>query len=111
VGPVLLSGIGQVMNKYAQLFDAEYITFNETPKKPYDKTFVFIIPQKESFEYITQKFKPDINDFLNYTIESPHPITEVYSGTKWQHNNLWSEINDICVKLNGDKIQWLKPLT
>jgi len=60
VGPVPLSGIGQVMNKYAQLFDAEYITFDETPKSQFDKTFAFIIPQKESFEYITQRFRPDI---------------------------------------------------
>lgn len=75
VGPVLLSGIGQVMNKYAQLFDdAEYITFNETPKKPYDKTFVFIIPQKESFEYITQKFKPDVV----MTVCETEPVHENY---------------------------------
>jgi glycosyltransferase involved in cell wall biosynthesis len=63
------------MNKYAQLFDdAEYITFNETPKKPYDKTFVFIIPQKESFEYITQKFKPDVV----MTVCETEPVHENY---------------------------------
>jgi glycosyltransferase involved in cell wall biosynthesis len=48
------------MSKYAQLFDAEYITFKETPTRQFDKTFAFVIPQQESFEYINAKFKPDI---------------------------------------------------
>jgi glycosyltransferase involved in cell wall biosynthesis len=75
VGPVLLSGIGQVMSKYAQLFDgSEYITFQETPKRPYDKTFAFIIPQKETFEYVTQKFKPDIV----MTVCETEPVHENY---------------------------------
>jgi len=74
VGPVPLSGIGQVMSKYAQLFDAEYITFSETPTRPFDKTFVFIIPQKETFEYITKKFKPDIV----MTVCETEPVHENY---------------------------------
>lgn len=60
VGPILLSGIGQVMNKYAELFSAEYVSFNQTPRKPYDRVFAFIIPQKETFDMILKKFKPDI---------------------------------------------------
>lgn len=72
----------------------------------YNTGLIFVLLGKDA-----QKFKPAISDFFNYIIERPHPVTEVYSGTKWQHNNLWSEIDDICFKLNGDKIQWLKPLT
>jgi glycosyltransferase involved in cell wall biosynthesis len=60
VGPVLLSGIGQVMHKYSELFSAEYVSFNQTPTKPYDRVFAFIIPQPEVFEHIIEKFKPDI---------------------------------------------------
>lgn len=74
VGPVLLSGIGQVMNKYAELFSAEYVTFNQTPKKPYDRVFAFIIPQKETFEYIVKKFKPDIV----MTVCETEPVHENY---------------------------------
>lgn len=74
VGPVPLSGIGQVMSKYAQLFDAEYITFKDTPKRQFDKTFAFIIPQNESFEYITQKFKPDVV----MTVCETEPVHENY---------------------------------
>lgn len=74
VGPVPLSGIGQVMSKYAQLFDAEYITFGETPKRQFDRTFAFIIPQKESFEYITKKFKPDVV----MTVCETEPVHENY---------------------------------
>jgi glycosyltransferase involved in cell wall biosynthesis len=62
------------MSKYAQLFDAEYITFQENPTKQFDKTFAFIIPQKESFEYITQKFKPD----MVMTVCETEPVHENY---------------------------------
>lgn len=74
VGPVLLSGIGQVMNKYAELFSAEYVTFNQTPKKPYDRVFAFIIPQCETFEHIVNKFKPDIV----MTVCETEPVHENY---------------------------------
>jgi uracil DNA glycosylase len=57
-----------------------------------------------------QKFKPAINSSFNYVLERPHPVSEVYSGTKWQHNNLWSEINNITKGLNGETVQWLKPV-
>jgi uracil-DNA glycosylase len=57
-----------------------------------------------------QKFKLIINTNQQYVLERPHPVTEVYSGKKWEHNNLWSEINEITFKVNGDKIKWLNPL-
>ena len=74
VGPVPLSGIGQVMHKYAQLFNAEYISFGDTPKETYDKTFAFILPQRESFEYVKNKFKPDIV----MTVCETEPVHENY---------------------------------
>lgn len=74
VGPVPLSGIGQVMSKYAKLFDAEYISFKDTPKNSYDKVFAFIIPQKETFDFIVQKFKPDVV----MTVCETEPVHENY---------------------------------
>lgn len=74
VGPILLSGIGQVLKKYADLFSAEYISFNQTPTKPYDRVFAFIIPQKETFELIIKKFKPD----MVMTVCETEPVHENY---------------------------------
>ena len=58
VGPTLLSGIGQVMNKYATLFDSQYITFNDEPPPKDKNVFAFIIPQKQTFETVVKKFNP-----------------------------------------------------
>jgi glycosyltransferase involved in cell wall biosynthesis len=69
-----MSGIGQVMNKYAQLFSSEYVSFNQTPTKPYDRVFAFIIPQHETFDYIVKKFKPD----LVMTVCETEPVHENY---------------------------------
>lgn len=74
VGPILLSGIGQVMSKYAQLFSSEYVSFNQTPTKPYDRVFAFIIPQRETFDFIVKKFKPD----LVMTVCETEPVHENY---------------------------------
>ena len=84
----------------------EEFTLNLIRKiQEYNASYVFVLLGKDA-----QRFKPAVNDFWNYIIERPHPVTEVYSGKKWEHNKLWSEIDEICFKLNGDKIQWLKPL-
>jgi uracil-DNA glycosylase len=84
----------------------EEFTLNLIRKiQEYNTGLVFVLLGKDA-----QRFKPAVNDFWNYIIERPHPVTEVYSGKKWEHNKLWSEIDEICFKLNGDKIQWLKPL-
>jgi len=63
---------------------------------------VFVLLGKDA-----QKLRPAINDFWNYIIERPHPVSEVYSGKKWEHKNMWSEINKIIKDLNGEEIQWL----
>lgn len=62
------------MSKYAELFSAEYISFNQTPTKPYDRVFTFIIPQKENFDFIVKKFKPD----LVMTVCETEPVHENY---------------------------------
>lgn len=62
------------MNKYAELFESEYVTFNQTPTKPYDKVFAFIIPQTETFNHILTRFKPDIV----MTVCETEPVHENY---------------------------------
>lgn len=42
------------------MLNCEYVTFRETPTKPFDKVFAFIIPQVETFDHIINKFKPDV---------------------------------------------------
>jgi uracil-DNA glycosylase len=72
----------------------------------YNTNIIFVLLGKDA-----QKFKAAIDPFWHHIIERPHPVTEVYSGTKWKHDNLWSEINKITKDLNAETIQWLKPLT
>ena len=75
VGPILLSGIGQVMNKYAKLFNAKYITFNDDfQQSDENNVFAFIIPQKSNFEGIVKKFNPKIV----MTVCETEPVHEDY---------------------------------
>ena len=61
VGPNVLSGIGQVTRKYANLVDGEYVEFHQTPQKSeYDRCFVFMLPiehQLKQIDEITKKCK------------------------------------------------------
>lgn len=75
VGPVKLSGIGQVMSKYSELLDGDYATFtDDVTRAEYDRVFAFIIPQKNSFRYIVDKFKPD----MVMTVCETEPVHENY---------------------------------
>jgi glycosyltransferase involved in cell wall biosynthesis len=74
VGPIPLSGIGQVLSKYAKLMKGDYITFEDLPVKKYDYTFAFIIPQPETFRHIIKKFNPD---FI-MTVCETEPVHENY---------------------------------
>ena len=45
IGPSLLSGIGQVTNRYAQLIKGEYVQIGQTPEnEEYDVGFAFVLP-------------------------------------------------------------------
>jgi len=45
IGPTLLSGIGQVTKKYANLVGGDYVEFYaETPSRQYDYGFAFVLP-------------------------------------------------------------------
>ena len=75
VGPTLLSGIGQVMNKYAQLFNSEYIVFgNPVPNKKYTHVFTFLIPVRQQIEFVKTNYNPDIV----MTICETDPVHEDY---------------------------------
>ncbi len=74
VGPIVKSGIGQVMHKYAQLLGADYVTFYDQPPPPQNKVFAFLIPQPNAIELIIKKFKPD----LVMTVCETEPVHENY---------------------------------
>ena len=62
IGPTLLAGIGQVTKKYADLMEAEYISFGEQPlKQKYDNIFMFILPIAQQLEMI-QKYYKNLSD-------------------------------------------------
>lgn len=54
--------------------ESEYVTFEQTPTKPYTHVFMFIIPQKESFHSLIQKFNPDVI----MTVCETEPVHENY---------------------------------
>lgn len=72
MGPTQLSGIGQVMSKYAELFGCEYASFHSEPKKPYDHVFAFVIPDGTS---IKEKYR---NPTLVMTVCETYPVHENY---------------------------------
>lgn len=62
------------MNKYATLFDSQYITFNDEPPPKDKNVFAFIIPQKQTFETVVKKFNPKIV----MTVCETEPVHEDY---------------------------------
>lgn len=55
VGPNLLSGIGQVTNRYAILTGGEYCEFGEKPKRArYDVGFAFVLPVEQHLNMLDQ---------------------------------------------------------
>jgi glycosyltransferase involved in cell wall biosynthesis len=54
--------------------ESEYVTFEQTPTKPYTHVFMFIIPQREVFQALIEKFKPDVL----MTVCETEPVHEDY---------------------------------
>ena len=53
VGPTMLSGIGQVLNKYRNLLGGTYYDFNDPSKIPKDQdVFMFLLPIKNFLECV-----------------------------------------------------------
>mgnify|MGYP003654025844 FL=1 len=55
IGPNILSGIGQVTRKYANLVKGEYVEFHQQPQKTeYDYGFVFMLPIEHQLKQIDE---------------------------------------------------------
>lgn len=74
VGPTPLSGIGQVMTKYAKMYRGEYITFGQRPQGAHQHVFAFVLPIKDQIEYIKRIYNPDIV----MTVCETYPVHEDY---------------------------------
>lgn len=73
VGPTPLSGIGQVVIQYANIFNGKYISFGESFKEHKGPVFVFVLPVKEFMDmYIS--LKPDVV----MTVCETEPVHEDY---------------------------------
>jgi glycosyltransferase involved in cell wall biosynthesis len=58
IGPILLAGIGQVTNRYAQLMNGEYCEFGRTPKDDrYDVGFAFVLPVQQHLDAVDALMK------------------------------------------------------
>ncbi len=54
--------------------ESEYVTFEQTPTKKYTHVFMFMIPQRDVFHSIIQKFNPDVI----MTVCETEPVHEDY---------------------------------
>lgn len=77
IGPTLLSGIGQVTNRYAQLMNGEYCQFGQTPKETeYDVGFAFVLPfvqQLDGIDKLMARCKKKMYMTICET-ETVHPV-------------------------------------
>ncbi len=76
VGPIPLSGIGQVVKKYADLMNGTYITYEDIlpNKSSFDITFCFLVPSPNMVNFVKEKFNPDIV----MTVCETWPVNENY---------------------------------
>lgn len=78
VGPRLLSGIGQVTKRYADLLNGEYVEFGQAPAdKQYDNGFAFILPFKENLELVDQ-YSKFCREMKVMTICETEPVNDAY---------------------------------
>lgn len=79
IGPSLLSGIGQVTNRYAQLIKGEYVQLGQTPEnKEYDVGFAFVLPIEphlNSVDKLMTRCKKKVYMTICET-ETVHPLYE-----------------------------------
>lgn len=77
IGPTLLSGIGQVTKKYANLVGGDYIEFYaETPSKKYDYGFAFVLPIIDQLDKVDRHLTKCRKRFYMTVCEteSVHPL-------------------------------------
>lgn len=79
IGPRLLSGIGQVTNKYAKLMDAEYVVIGERPKlTKYDILFAFILPIDENVTAMNNFYKAFAPMHIFMTVSETETVNPCY---------------------------------
>ena len=83
IGPSLLSGIGQVTNRYMELLqtqghDAEYCEIGQPPKKQsYDTGFAFVLPLPDQLRFIDQ-CALICRKMIYMTVCETEPVNPVY---------------------------------
>ena len=112
IGPTLLSGIGQVTNRYAELLrsqghETEYCEVGKTPKKQtYDVGFAFVLPIPDQLtifdRYVSMCRK------MNYmTICETEPVNPAY-GILAKYKTVYtaSEFSKNVLERQFPEIQW-----
>jgi glycosyltransferase involved in cell wall biosynthesis len=99
IGPRLLSGIGQVTNRYAEMVraarhDTEFVVFGDaTLMKKYDRGFAFVLPIDENMRAIDEYAKL-CEKMVYMTICETDPVNQVY-GKLAKYKTLWVA-SDFC---------------
>ena len=83
LGPNLLSGIGQVTKRYAELIGGEYVCYHndEPSREHYDFCFAFVLPISHNLEYI-DKHKHKFDKIVYMTVCETHTVNECYGMLK-----------------------------
>jgi glycosyltransferase involved in cell wall biosynthesis len=80
VGPTPLSGIGQVVLKYAEMAKGDWIQFGNTTTKRYDDIFVFLLPIETNIKLV-QNYYEGLGTRLHVmTICETRPVHPSYKG-------------------------------
>ena len=74
IGPTLLSGVGQVTKKYAQIVQGEYVEYGQPcSKSRYDIGFAFVLPTILNFSYPCERM-------IYMTVCETEPVNPVYAN-------------------------------
>lgn len=81
VGPDMRIGIGHVTRRYAEILNAEYCEFTQTPKLyKYDLGFTFLMPLKEQILAFTTKFSPLCKHIIVMAVCETETVDPGYSS-------------------------------
>lgn len=97
IGPSLLSGIGQLTNKYRQLFpDAKYYVYNEDIPEC-DNAFLFALPMESVFDRIPI-IKKKCKNVICMTICETETVHEDY-GKLFEHFDKIAVASEFCKRV------------
>lgn len=93
-GPSVISGIGQVTRKYADIVQGDFIEFGEAISGDWDIGFAFIIPIDSILEII-KRYAKHCKKMIYYTICETRPVHKDYGKLLELSDTIWTS-SEFC---------------